>query len=146
MEVEPDSEASVSEESINKEYTYTLQGATISVGAVSAAGSVTTFSSPQALWVSLNQQQLIMLLLVTRIYLPKKVIGLIDSLKFALMSFSFIRFDKLPMVKLFIEWITHPLKTPELKNYDIDYGCSFHDNLSLIVLFILLLLFGFFTT
>ena len=87
-----------------------------------------------------------MLLLLTRIYVPNKVINLIDSLKFVIMSLSFIEFDKLPLIKTLMDWISFPLKTPELRHYDIDHGCSFHDNLSLIIMQILILIIGFLTT
>ena len=65
---------------------------------------------------------MMLLLLLTKVYFPEKVIDSLKGIKFLSMSFSFIKFESLPLLKQLIDWISFDLKTPELSNYDIKYG------------------------
>ena len=107
---------------------------------ISAIFSMFSLSSPQGLWISLNQLQLILLLLLTGAYFPQKVIDYLESLKFALMSFTFIKFEDLLMFKDVIGYMTFGLKTPDLKHFDINSGCTFHNSFSFTCIIVLILM------
>ena len=107
---------------------------------ISAIFSMFSLSSPQGLWISLNQLQLILLLLLTGAYFPQKVIDYLESLKFALMSFTFIKFEDLLMFKDVIGYMTFDLKTPDLKHFDINSGCTFHNSFSFTCIIVLIMM------
>ena len=100
-----------------------------------------SLSSPQGLWISVNQLQLILLLLLTGAYFPKQVIDYLESLKFALMSFTFIKFEKLFIFRDVIGYLTFSLKTPDLKHFDINSGCTFHNSFSFTCIIVIIMMF-----
>ena len=53
------------------------------------------------------------------------------------MSLRFIKFEHLPPFKQLINWISFGMKTSELSNYDIKYGWSLHNTLSLIIVMLI---------
>ena len=132
----------IQEEHLEKDVDVALQSVTISVGISSAAGSLASLSSPQGLWFSINQQQMMLLLLLTKVYVSQKVVDYLKGINFLSMSFGFLKFESVPPFKQLIEWISFDLKTPELTNYDIKYGWSLHNTLSLIILMLIWLVVG----
>ena len=112
----------IQEEQLEEDVDVALQSVTISVGISSAAGSLASLSSPQGLWFSINQQQMMLLLLLTKVYVSQKVVDYLKGISFLSMSFSFLKFESVPPFKQLIGWISFDLKTPELTNYDIKYG------------------------
>ena len=109
--------------------------------AVSTVFSLWSLSTPQGLWISVNQLQLILLLLLTGAYFPQKVIDYLESLKFALMSFTFIKFEDLLIFRDVIGYLTFSLKTPDLKHFDINSGCTFHNSFSFTCIIVIIMMF-----
>ena len=99
-----------------------------------------SLSSPQGLWISVNQLQLILLLLLTGAYFPKQVVDYLESLKFALMSFTFIKFEDFLIFKDTIGYINFEIKTPDLKHFDINSGCTFHNSFSFTCIIVLIMM------
>ena len=110
------------EEQLEENVGVAMQVIVITNSIAMTATAIASLSPPQGLWLSINHQQMTLLLLLTKAYFPQKVIEFLRGIKFVSMSFSFIKFESLPPFKQLIDWISFGLKTPELTNYDIKYG------------------------
>ena len=108
--------------------------------AISTAFSAWSLSSPQGLWITVNQLQLILLLLLSGAYFPEEVIEFLESLKFALMSFNFIKFENLLVLKDAIAYMTFKVKTQVITHFDINSGCTFHNTFSFTCIIVIIMI------
>ena len=81
------------------------------------------------------------MLLLTGAYFPKQVVDYLESLKFALMSFTFIKFEDMMIFKDVIGYMTFSLKNSDLKHFDISSGCTFHNVFSFTCIIVLIMMF-----
>lgn len=122
-----------------KAMTYTTQGiagaGTVAVTAV----SIMNLSSPQGLWLMVNQIQLCMLLLLTGAYIPKDVVDYLSGSSFSLFSMDFLPFHKQLLVKGLYSWVAQDQENEILQKMGLKSGSTIYNNLSLFFMVFLLI-------
>ena len=99
--------------------------------------SLWNVSAPTGLWITMNQFQLIMLLLLTKSNIPKSIVSYLSGLKATTWSFNFIPFKEIPGFDKIVNGLDFRLPDVELKYFGINSGSTFANNFSLIcILFI----------
>ena len=109
------------------------------VSLLSVVMSMWNMSSPQGLWMTMNQFQLILLILLTGAFIPHIVVDYLSSLKASTWSFNFIPFKDIPGFDAFIEWLDTELDLPELDHFGLISGSAFVKNFSLICIIVILI-------
>ena len=66
--------------------------------------AILSITSPQGLWIMINQIQLLLLLFITGAFIPKDVADYIVGMKFASFSFGFINYDNLWLVSKYYDY------------------------------------------
>ena len=92
-----------------------------------------SLSSPAALWLIINQLQLLMLLLLTGAYIPTDIVKHLCSSQFSTFSFSFIPFNQVPGVEAATEWTHFEQQDHYLDEMGLESGSSLNNNFSLFV-------------
>ena len=113
----------------------------VTVGSITAAVgifSIWKISSPQGLWISMNQFQMILLLLLTKCYIPKSITNYLTGLKATTWSFNFIPFKDIPGLNKLVSYFDFPLSNSSLDDFGVFSGSTFANNFSLICIFILI--------
>ena len=108
-----------SSDSTTHRFSTEYRSLSISIAITSCFTSIVSLSSPQGLWIFMHFQQMLLVLLLLRIYFPSEIIQLLRGLRVLVLSFNVIDFSNLPLFNRLIEWITFNLKSQELKHYDI---------------------------
>ena len=112
------------------------------VGAAAGASMIFSFwnlSTPQGLWITMNQFQLILLLLLTNSHIPKSIVDYLSGLKATTWSMNFIPFKDIPGIKWVIDSLDHDLENKSLDYFGIFSGSTFANNLSLIWVILIIL-------
>ena len=109
------------------------------VAGISAAVSVWNLSAPQGLWMTLNQFQLILLLLLTNSQIPTKVVDYLSGMKSTTWSFNIIPFKDIPGISSLINLIDCPLNSSELNYFGLMSGSTLVNNFSLLWLLMIIL-------
>ena len=94
-------------------------------------------SSISAIWLMVNQYQLLTLLPLTGVYLPVEVYDQMNGLTFSSYFFSFI-----PVIEVFHEEqmpLYFDQKDSRLKEIDLESGSTFINAFSLLILIVILL-------
>ena len=102
-----------------------------------AAGATVVFSmcnlsTPQGVWITMNQFQLILLLLLTNSHIPQTIVDYLSGLKATTWSLNFVPFKDIPGVKTAIDWLDFGLENNDLKHFGLLSGCTFVNNFSLV--------------
>ena len=106
-------------------------------GSIATLFSLWNVSAPTGLWITMNQFQLIMLLLLTKSNIPKSIVSYLSGLKATTWSFNFIPFKEIPGFDKIVNGLDFRLPDVELKYFGINSGSTFANNFSLIcILFI----------
>lgn len=108
----------------------------IGVG-LSASVSLLTMSSPQAIWMMVNQFQLLMLLPLTSAFIPAEVIAYITGMNFVNFNFDFLPTNKAPGVEGVFEMLSVPQNDEYLQDIGLEYENSILNHASMF--FVLLL-------
>ena len=112
------------------------------IGAVAGATALFSFwnmSSPQGIWIALNQFQLILLLLLTNSHIPKSIVNYLTGMKATTCSLNFIPFKDIPGVKILLNWFDYDLTDSNLESFGIFSGSSLLNNFSLIWVFVIII-------
>ena len=110
-----------------------------------ASGSITTLfslwnaSAPTGLWITMNQFQLILLLLLTKSNIPRSIVSYLSGLKATTWSFNFIPFKSIPGFDKMVNRFDFRLPDAELKYFGINSGSTFVTNFSLICIVLILI-------
>ena len=100
-------------------------------GGASALFSFWNLSTPTGLWITMNQFQLILLLLLTKSNIPKSIIDYLAGLKATTWSFNFIPFKDIPGFGGIVNDLDFKLKKKELTYFGVISGSTFTNNFSL---------------
>jgi hypothetical protein len=103
-----------------------------SIAGITLIFSFCGMSSPQALWMSMNQYQLILLILLIGGHIPQSIILYLSSMKMTTCSFNFIPFKDIPCLKILIDWMDFSFEFKELDHFGIFSGSTFVNNFSLV--------------
>ena len=102
--------------------------------------SMCNLSSPQGLWMTLNQFQLILLIFLTGAYIPLRIVDYLSSLKATTCSFNFIPFKDIPGLNTLTDWLSSELPLPQLEYFGLLSGSAFVNNFSLIWIVVILII------
>jgi cysteine-rich repeat protein len=128
----------IPEQKILKEAVITQ--ALVGVGVVaSIISGVTRLSSPTGLWQMMNLIQLFTLIILLNIYLPNKVIDVLDANSYLSFSFKVPFIDKIPYFDSSLSYLDF---SPQKSNYDIFKIYSGSSLLNILSLIILLMITG----
>ena len=89
---------------------------------VSIIFSFCNLSTPTGLWITMNQYQLILLLLLTKSNIPKSIVDYLSGLKVTTCSFNFIPFKDISGFDRLIEYLNSELPREELDYFGIFSG------------------------
>lgn len=109
-------------------------------GGAAILSSLSNLSSPQGLYMSMNQFQLILLTLLTNAYIPKKVVDYLAGMKSTTCSFGFIPFKKIPGFTSLIDWFYFKRTYYKLDYFGIESGSTFVDTFSLMCIFAIIVI------
>ena len=101
-------------------------------GGISVTFSLCHCSSNQGLWITMDQYQLILLLLLTKSNISQSVVNYLDGLKRSTNFLNIIPFKDIPGVNKLISMLDFPLKNKNLEYFGVFSGSSFVNNFSLI--------------
>ena len=113
------------------------------VGAVAGATAVFSLwnmSSPQGIWIAMNQFQLILLLLLTNSHIPKSIVDYLSGMKATTCSLNFIPFKDIPGLNTIVDWFRFDQSMDNLSYFGIFSGSSFSNNFSLICVFVIIMM------
>ena len=131
---------SVSNNSYSSETTASQAIAGTAIG-VSMVLSMWNLNVPQGLWMTLNQFQLILLLLFTKSNIPEKVVNYLSGLKGTTCSLNFIPFKDIPVIDQLMDSFDYNLRINELSYFGLFSGSTLVNNLSIVWVFIILAVF-----
>ena len=115
----------------------TTTQATIGVSMGLAAGaSIVNLSSPVGIWLILHLFQILILLILTRAYIPEAVKQYLLGMNFNFANLSFIQFKDVPFVSEFYSWMEFDQLNDDLKYLEVSSGSTFINN----IVFLLILL------
>jgi len=97
-------------------------------------------SSPQALWIMVNQFQLLMLLPLTDVFVPKDIEDYFTGMSFLSFDFNFIPFSATPLLNSMFSYFGFEQEDEYLKEIGIEYGSSILNQSSLVFMILLLML------
>ena len=108
---------------------YTAVGIVFVMSIISKAIALTSFAS---LWLLVNQIQIIVLLIVSQIYLPKYVVSVILSNKIMLNPFHYISLNLISFYKITFGWFDSTQENSGLSLIGLDSGSALVNNTNLI--------------
>ena len=111
-------------------------GATVGI---TALFSLCNLSTPSGLWITMNQFQLIMLLLLTKSRIPKSIVDYLAGLKATTWSFNFIPFKDIPGFDKLTNYFDFKLISKTLGYFGIFSGSTFSNNFSLMWILVLII-------
>lgn len=88
-------------------------------------------STPQAVWMTMNQFQLILLLFLSGAFIPKMVEDYLKSMRLTTCSLNFIPFKDIPYIKEVIKYLDFVQVNDELDKFGIFSGSAIVNNFSL---------------
>ena len=108
--------------------------------AMSGGASMLSSSSPQTIWASINQFQLLLLLPLTGAFMDPEVVKYFQKLSFVSFNFNFIPIKKLPFVTWLHDTIGYNQENEYFENIGISNGSTLINILSLTLVIWLLIL------
>lgn len=102
--------------------------------AMAALISVVKMTSPIGMWSIVNQFQMLLLLLLTRAFIPDKIREYLLGMDFTLMNFNFIPLNEVPMISIPYDWIEYEQYDTNLQDIGVENGSTAANNLSFIVM------------
>ena len=96
-----------------------------SIGMASViATSIISLTSPQGIWISINEFQLLLLLLLTGAYFPSNISYYLTGVSFSSFSFNFIPVIKSPGPNYLKSWLDFNLNNDYLSDIGLNSGSS----------------------
>ena len=117
----------------------TSQAVAGAAGGASALFSFWNLSTPTGLWITMNQFQLIMLLLLTKSNIPRSIVSYLAGLKATTWSFNFIPFKDIPGFDTLNNFMDFKLPKKELDYFGVFSGSTFANNFSLLWLMMIII-------
>ena len=117
--------------------TQAMIGATM---AIAMFLSILNMTSPAGVWLILGLYQMLMLLILTRAFIPEVVRQYLTGMNFALMNFNFIPYIRIPFIYEAHEWIKFEQNSEDMKDIAISDGSTIINNvlfLAMLLVFIL---------
>ena len=108
--------------------------------AASTAVSVLSMSSPQAVWIMGNQFQLLMLLPLTEVFVPKDIEDYFTGMSFLSFDLSFIPFSATPLINSVFSYFEFEQEDEYLQEIGMQYGSSILNQFSMIFMISLLMI------
>ena len=108
--------------------------------AVGAGVSMLNGTSPVGIWSMINQFQMLMLLLLTGVFIPKAIKQYLSGMDIVLFNFDFIPFRKVPYISKLYLWMNYKQDNEDLKNIGVEYGSTTVNNISFLIILILFVL------
>ncbi|CAI2381221.1 unnamed protein product [Moneuplotes crassus] len=105
---------------------------------LASASSVLSLSSVNSIFSIMNSLQLAVLLPLITDYFSTKVLDFLSGMGFTMMSFDFIKFKDLPLIKEISEWVSYPQSDEYLNSLGMRSGSSVVNYLSLMAVLIFL--------
>ena len=102
--------------------------------AMAALISVVKMASPIGMWSIVNQFQMLLLLLLTRAFIPDKIREYLLGMDFTLMNFNFIPLNEVPMISIPYDWIEYEQYDTNLQDIGVENGSTAANNLSFILM------------
>lgn len=102
--------------------------------ALSMGAAVLSMSSPQGAFSLLNQFQLFILLPMIGAYIPQKIVELITGMSFSMFSFSFIPFEKIPIVFDLFNSFDYAQDDSYFDEIGLTSGSTFLNHIALIII------------
>ena len=118
----------------------TTTSAVITITGIVVLTSIINTTSIANLWMTINQLQLFLLLLLTRAYIPKDVQVLIEGFDFASNIYEYFSIYKLNMNPSFLRKFEFDLTNQSLEPLDINYDSTFANTSSVLVYTFLMVL------
>lgn len=107
--------------------------------AASGVASMATFSSPQTIWMIINQLQLLLLIPLTGAYFPQAVIDYITSMGFALFNLDFLPFKDMFSLESVYTYFDFGHNSEYLAEVGIRYTSTFLNHLALLFVIFLIM-------
>ena len=127
------SESHISEET-EESYRYaTISGITMNL-MILLTISMLNFSSPQGVWLLINQFQLYLLLFLTGAYMPKNIHDFLQGFDIFMLNFGHKLISDIPLIRGFINWIDYEQKDQSLRTLDIQSGSTIVNISSILVI------------
>ena len=108
--------------------------------AMAALISVVKMASPIGMWSIVNQFQMLLLLLLTRAFIPDKIREYLLGMDFTLMNFNFIPLNEVPMISIPYDWIEYEQYDTNLQDIGVENGSTAANNLSFIVMIMMFII------
>jgi hypothetical protein len=102
--------------------------------AANMGASLMSMSSPHGAFSMINQFQLFILLPMIGIYISESVIKVITGMSIAMFSFSFIPFDKIPMINTLFNVFDYDQSDDYFDNIGLTSGSAFLNHISLLII------------
>lgn len=115
----------------NQAVTQASMGAGVAIG---GAVSLLSMSSPQAIWIMVNQFQLLMLLPLTDVYMPKEIKDYLAGMGFTNFNFDFLRLGSIPKFKEIFEYFGFEQNDRYLQGMGVEYGSAFLNQISMFIM------------
>ena len=94
--------------------------------------SMCNLSTSQGVWITMNQFQLILLLLLTNSHIPQSIVDYLSGLKTTTWSLNFVPFKDISGIKTINDWLDFGLENNDLKHFGLLSGSTFVNNFSLV--------------
>ena len=104
---------------------------------VAVAISLMNMSSPIGLWSTINQFQMLILLLLTGAFIPQTVKRYMSGMDFVFLNFDFIPFLEVPFISDLFLWMNFEQTNSDLEDIGIGYGSIVANNISFFVILFL---------
>ena len=118
--------------------TAVIMGAAV---AASMGAALLSMSSPQGAFSMINQFQLFILLPLIGAYLPFTVITSITGMSIAMFSFSFIPFDKIPLINTLFNVFDYDQSDDYFDDIGLTSGSAFLNHIGLLLIIGVFILF-----
>ena len=105
---------------------------------VSAGSSLLSMSSPAAIFIMINQFQLLLLLPLTGAYISDQVLFTITGMSMALFSFDFLKLEKIPTFNYLFDFLSIIQVNKNLEEIGIKSGNSLINLSKLFLIFVIL--------
>ena len=106
---------------------------------LAASVAIVSFTNPVGIWLIINLFQMLMLLILTGAFIPETVRRYLSGLNFVFLNFDFIQFHRIPFISHFYLWMKFEQMNDDLRDIGIDYGSSIINNISFVILTLMLI-------
>jgi hypothetical protein len=118
----------------------TIQSTVVAQVMVGITISISTLTSPQGVWSSINFLQLLMLIPLSEAYLPNNVLNYLYGVDFTLFSLSFIPIEKISVLNDIFDYFKCDQQNENLKSMGLNSCSSIINHFQFTLILILIIL------